>query len=383
MKALVVGKVFFHLMPIPALLHRSGFNVDVLSTTPSMAGVKYIANNVLANDDNQLLLMANAMAKTGYRLIVIADDLTLKAIVDSNLAATEKRALLPIIGADNISHIGSKIGLSRVLKASGISTPDFVVAQPNELMDAALGLGFPILVKIDFSGAGEGVFECRDQGELRQLARRTFDYPLLVQKKIAGRMLDLSGFFQNGKLICFSHSEAMAFSNGVFSPSKLRKYRTVDLISHEIISELNQLGNGLGAHGFANISCIESESDQRRYYFEADMRPNVWLEHAKYYGDDPAPKIRNYFLTGTVAPQATGGPSHESILLPYLPRMTNFEILFNRHRCRHYFDDHTEYRLCRWLIKNRIKKSIVSTIKPRVAPGVWQCLKYIGNLWPG
>lgn len=383
MKALVVGQAFFHLMPIPALLNRAGFSVDVLSTSPSMRGVKSIDNNVLANDDNELLVLANAMVKTDYQLIVIADDATLNAIVNSNLSITEKLALLPVVGTDHISHIASKIGLSRVLKNSGISTPDFVVAQPNELMDAALDLGFPILVKIDFSGAGEGVFECGNQGELRKLARQSFDHPLLVQRKIAGRMLDLSGFFQNGKLIYFSYSEALAFANGLFSPSKLRKYRTVNLINPEIVDELNQLGNALGAHGFVNISCIESESDQRRYYFEADMRPNVWIEHAKYYGDDPASRIRDYFLSGTVSPQATDAPPRESILLPYLPRMTTVEILFNRHRCRQYFDDHTEYHLRRWLIKNRIKKFIVSSIKPRVAPGVWQWLKYIGNHWPG
>lgn len=378
MKALVIGKQFFHLMPIPALLSRAGFTVDVVSTSPSMVGVHYIATNIKANDDDDLVRLANTMNKTDYTLTVISDDLTLNIIAKSNLSTEEKAALLPIVNSKNINHIGSKIALSIVLKKSGIKTPDFaVVSMPANLKKEVKKIGFPILIKIDFSGGGEGIFECQTEVDLETLEDQSLNYPLLVQKKIDGRLLDLSGFFQHGKPIYFNQSEALAFSDGRFSSSKLRKYKT--RTDPEILDELNQLGKALGMHGFSNITCIESKHDKQRYFIEADMRPNVWLEYGKYYGDDPAPRIKNYFINGSASFRMISHCQDEFMTLPYMPRMRLFEIMINRYQCRKYFDDYTDYNLQKWLIKNKTKRYIVSLIKPRVSPFFWSRLKNIAN----
>ena len=48
------------------------------------------------------------------------------------------------------------------------------------------------------------------------------------------------------------------------------------------------------------------------------MRPNLWINHPRYFGDDPATVIRRYFLTGA----ATGYP------YPFNPRYPR-EILLS------------------------------------------------------
>jgi hypothetical protein len=61
---------------------------------------------------------------------------------------------------------------------------------------------------------------------------------------------------------------------------------------------LSKIGLALGANGFVSIGCIKRDSDKQYYFFEADMRPNVWIEYPKYFDDDPALLIKKYFQTG-------------------------------------------------------------------------------------
>jgi len=49
----------------------------------------------------------------------------------------------------------------------------------------------------------------------------------LVQKKIEGTELDLSGFYREGKLIYFTHSKIEKVSQNKFGPSLLRTYEQI------------------------------------------------------------------------------------------------------------------------------------------------------------
>lgn len=69
-----------------------------------------------------------------------------------------------------MSHIYSKIRLSQLLSTTNIRTPPFAIAHNlDEAAHHANSLGFPIIVKIDASSGGFGVFECQSLSELRSL----------------------------------------------------------------------------------------------------------------------------------------------------------------------------------------------------------------------
>ncbi|MBU6339202.1 MAG: ATP-grasp domain-containing protein [Rickettsiales bacterium] len=182
--------------------------------------------------------------------------------------------LLPINSEENLKHIYSKIGLSLTLSKAGITTPDFIVANGlDEVKEAAQKLQYPVMIKTNSDSGGVGVFECNDVADINKINSSFFNSPLLVQKKIIGTELDLYGLYRDGKLIYFTYSQIKKVAKNKFGPSKLRLYKQLSVVDKEIFIEMKNLGKALGANGFVTISCIEANN--KRYFFEADMRPNV------------------------------------------------------------------------------------------------------------
>ncbi len=264
-----------------------------------------------------------------YNWVIVTDDETLREILESDLSTEQKLKLLPVQREENLTHIYSKIGLSKLFSAHGVnSPPSLVVHSREEALSAANQLGYPILIKRDASGGGIGVFPCDAASDLKALQPQLFVEPLLVQKKISGFEVDLSALYLEGELIHFNYAKVeKSFEN--FGPSILRTYRPLSRIDRGIFAELKQIGRTLGAHGFVNIGCIQS--DDGRFYFEADMRPTVWVESTRYFGEDPALRIKNWFLRKEVLNPSAPSSQPEQILIPYFLRLSWFELLTNRY----------------------------------------------------
>ena len=382
MNALIVGESVQLIMATSGLLARSGFKIDLVTNQKNLRHLKTIQKyhyvNPLSNwinDPNETL--------SNYDLIVVSDDQTLKQILDSPLSESEKIKLLPIISKSNILHLCSKIELSKTFSTASVLTPNFSVLNKYEdIENINSKIKFPALLKIDFSGGGNGVFECTDQNELQcNLINKFITYPVLIQEKIEGDLLDLSGFYQAGKLIYFSYSKTAEVSENKFGPSKVRHYKKINNLSSDVFDELAHIGQVLGANGFVNIGCIESSINNKRYYFEADMRPTVWVEYAKYFEDDPAIRIKNYFDEGAVLKSKfMNQPSDEVFVMSYLPRMNLSEILLNRYNCWNYFSNYIGHYLLWLLAVDQFKKFIVNNYKPHISNSLWVCLKKLNPL---
>lgn len=379
MKALVFGDYDELIEAVPALLFRAGFKVCLVTTSFRLSKCKFIDRFLYVGSSDELLQRANDEARDSYDLIIASDEGTIDKVINSNLSLNDKTRLLAITSSDGLEHIGSKIGLSNVLKRNNIITPAFAVGRDlNELIDGCKKLGFPLFVKLDSGSAGAGVYHCSSE---RDIARHVdnFTYPVLIQKEIDGQLLDLSGFFRDGQLICFSYSQILAARGNGYGPSSVRKYRSLSSVDVDVFDKLRDLGRALGAHGFANISCILSKHDSELYFFEADMRPNVWIEYPKYFGEDPAIKIRNYFLRGEILNPGTVAGDRQQITLYYLPRMSSFDILVNRHDCRSFYENYASRRILAERAIGTIKQMLLTYIKPSVSPTIWRWLKRFGE----
>jgi hypothetical protein len=298
-EALLIGGCWPDLMMTAlGLLTRAGFIADVISTNAFFKRNRAIRDYFLAEKDDLLLKIASEQIKKKYTLVVIGDDPTLGKILRSNLSPEEKLALLPVVSDQHFAHIFSKVGLSQAFRRHGLLTPDFRIANDeHELKDVLRELGHPVFIKVDSSSGGTGVFEnsCEDGHENHADTIKT--YPLLVQKKISGIEVSMEAFYQNSNLIHFAYSTQEKYKYK-FGPTLVRRYAQLSLLKEKVFDDLRLLGVALGAHGFVNISSIRSELDGKLYFFEADMRPNLWINHPRYFGDDPATVIRRYFLTG-------------------------------------------------------------------------------------
>ena len=316
------------------LLSRAGFAVDVISVNDSLKHSKSIRNYFFVEDNDLLVKAALNQIEKQYALVVVADDPTLGAILNSDLSEEGKVKLLPIISKKNLSHIFSKIGLSLALDKSGVNIPDYVIVNnEQELKASVTKLGYPIVIKVDSSTGGRGVFECSGEGDLYAASRRLAIYPILVQKKIEGKELSFEAFYQNGELVHFACSTVEEYQYK-FGPTSVRKYTQLAFLEKQLFDQLELLGKALGADGFVNISSIRSEYDERLYFFEADMRPNLWIDHTKYFGDDWAPIMRRYFFSGEkiTYPYPVDSRYSGQVMLSHYSRIGLTDLILNRYQ---------------------------------------------------
>lgn len=377
LQALLVGENVELMIAVPTLLSRAGFVVDVITNSYIFKKHPAIRDFVFVANPDDIARVAFEKNSNDYSLIVIGDDNTLKKILNSDLSVEEKIELLPIQTIKNLDHIYSKIGLSKVLQEFGINTPEFRIAKDkSELKKSVESLGYPVLVKVDSSGGGFGVFECSSNDDVEVLLNKLQAYPVLLQKKIQGVELDLSGFYQNGKLIHFSYSKIEKVS-GKFGASALRTYVQLTHLQKDIFDELNLLGKALGANGFVNIACIQSNHDQKRYFIEADMRPNAWVDFSKYFGDDPAVQINNFFSdSNTLQHPYPINPAYpDNILLPYFSRIKLWELAINRYCVWRYIPNNDHLTIVSYLIIRKIKTIAIKEFKPLMPEKYWIRLK--------
>ena len=374
MKALLIGEHEELMMAVPSLLNRAGFTVDVISTAPRLITMGDAQRVIYAADTADLFAIAAKRRSEGYDLTVIADDLTLYKILTAQRPDEEKLALLPVVSVAHFIHLCSKVNLAVSMAQHGIASPPFNIAQEAaQLMEAAGQIGYPLLVKTDFSGGGVGVVECRNADAISALVKTEPLFPLLVQKKIAGVETDLSAFFLDGNLVHFSHSSIEA-TVGTFAPSSLRRYSQLGTLSREVFDELQQIGKALGLHGFTNISCIASAENGQRYYFEVDVRPNVWVNYPRYIGDDPAMRLAGYWRDRQALsyPQPMNERFPAQRLMPYPFRLAAADLALNRYQAWRYIDDYDWLWIAHHKIITPAERFVLARIKPLIAEKYWR-----------
>lgn len=362
---------------LPALLNRSGFAVDVISTNKRIKKIRDAHQLIVVNTLDDVIQAVMNKSEIGYDLYIPADDPTLRAIKNSNISVKDKLKLLPIIEEKNIHHIYSKIGLAKVFHDAYICSPRFIIAyNKKQLQSSFYTLGFPLMVKIDSSSGGTGTYQCNNEFDLQILPE--FQYPVLIQEKIEGNEIDLSAFYQQGKLIHFSYSEILSQVNNKFGPSSLRRYKTRSSLNRGITDVLSEIGLALGANGFVNIGCIQKKSDKKLYFIESDMRPTVWVEYSKYFRDDPACYIKKYFESGEFLTHDSFNikMKNEEIILPYLPRLDIFSIIINRYNCHNFYENYARRNiLIDKVLYDPLLTWIHNAVKPKVPSKIWDFLK--------
>jgi hypothetical protein len=348
---------------LPSLLSRAGFIVDVITYSPIKDCCKFVRNCVGLSPGSSLITAIRDSMKKNYDWFVITEDGVLTAVLESDFSLEEKLKLLPVQSSENFAHLYSKIGLAKTFSKAGIKSPPFyVVHNLREALAGAEKLGYPVLLKKDSSGGGRGIFECNHPSDMNSIA---FDQPLLLQKKLQGIELDLSALYLNGELIHFSYAKIEKVFENKFGPSCVRLYRPLCQVEEQIFHELTQIGKALGANGFANVSCIES--DGSRFYFEADMRSNAWVNTPCFFNDDPAIRIKKWFSLGETLhyPIAALPNQPSSIRIPYFLRLKPIEILFNRYQVWKFIPGDDKKLMIRLLFRHffRCREGVVRAVK--------------------
>jgi hypothetical protein len=279
---------------LPALLTQAGWSCEVVSLSSLYALSAHVRRLHHVEQVERLADQALDVLQAGLDAawVIVASDELLADLRQRALLDRRYLALLPLVGPGGLAHLFSKLQLSRILDRSGLSTPAWRVAtSPDEALQAAEELGYPCFLKRDACNGGRGVARCLSSDQLSQHALRWGAEPLLVQQELNGPLWGVEALFWRGQLQAYAASESLEEMHA-FGPSLRRRYG--GLIQECVALEqlLQQLGKALLAHGWANISLIQT-TDCQWHCFEVDLRPTVWLALDQALGGDFADVIES------------------------------------------------------------------------------------------
>ncbi len=180
-------------------------------------------------------------------------------------------------------------------KKYGIQSPKGeVYSEGRNIAELAERVGFPLLLKVDKSGGGEGVFFCKNIQEVRDqfaLLTGTQKKDLLLQEYISGDIVSAESLFGDGKLLAYISAVIHKNIAGEFSVSYEREYCARPDIEQSVV----ETGEKLGMHGFSSMTFMREATTGKYYLVEADMRPQVWFPFGRFFGVDFSTAIANYF----------------------------------------------------------------------------------------
>lgn len=283
---------------IPYLFHKAGALVDVYCSKKSWLRKNSHWDNLIDTNNaspREYVKQLKIFVESGkYDWIVLVDEaatnLVHREMGDDALALK----LLPISDLRKREVLGSKAGLSLLCQDQNILTPAFAIyTESFDLSALASKVSYPLLIKVDISKAGYGVFYCDDEIAVRKKLSELTDSQkenLVFQKYIHGETISVEAIYREGELCGYACSKSLRTVGNEFNVTLDRVY----LECTKIEDDLQNAGRALSINGFASMTYLLSKEDGLFYLVEADLRANVWFRLAECAGVDFSQAIRNY-----------------------------------------------------------------------------------------
>lgn len=287
---------------IPSIFHRAGCTIDVYCSKESwLLKSRYATtwHNANGADPKAFVAELSLLARTGtYDWIVLLDDASLYIVQDyADEAAAQQ--LIPLTNLKYRSLVGSKAVLSTLCQELDILTPTFAVHDERAaIVDTARAVPFPLLLKIDRSGGGKGLFLCNNEEELQGNYNKIaphHQHNLLIQHYIVGDNISVEALYCNGELITYAPARVTQNVRNEFDVSCVREYEPVVGLA----PVLQRVGSLLSFNGFCSFTFIREHVSGALYIVEADLRTHAWFALSRLGGVDFAPAIRQYLEKNT------------------------------------------------------------------------------------
>ncbi|MCE9541847.1 hypothetical protein K8R03_04825 [Candidatus Kaiserbacteria bacterium] len=242
---------------------------------------------------------------TAYDWIVLTEDEALQAVVDLVADETIARQVLPLINTADRAFVGSKAVFSRMAKERGLSTPRYVLYREGMELST---LAYPLLLKVDRSSGGTGVFVCAHEHALKEVLAELPEYKkvnAVLQEYVTGETIAVEAFFYQGTLITYACSRVLENMGSEVSVSSARVYEN----NEAVVALTRKAGKVFGMHGFGNMTFIQDAMSGEVFIVEADSRPNVWFAAVRRIGVNFSQAIRQ-LLAGNATPHPQQEGAH-------------------------------------------------------------------------
>lgn len=274
---------------LPRVFGRAGFEVTVLTCVQGAAlRSRFTRHSVVVGGGAagvvDYLEQHGDELVEGYDCIVACDEPLLvefaKRPVTDRLS--ERMPFLP--NRRDLQLFLSNIEYLTLARAAGLAVPEFEVCRDlPAAKDAVERLGYPVILKQDYSTAGCGVHLLRDESELRARFHELVGSPqVLIQRYVQGRVGGTSILMDHGRPVCWFSFYKMFNWPRAFSPSG-----GGEVVHDGQIDALVQGMPGLGHfHGFCAIDWIHETATGVFHLVELNPRATPVLDPAADHGCD-------------------------------------------------------------------------------------------------
>lgn len=287
---------------VPAIFKRGGcLQVDVLCEKNSWLTSNSFYDNWIEIEKEtsalveQVIQIVNDETKN-YDRVFLLDDLIIK-IINENIESEELvKRILPLTKIENREMLSSKAGFSNVCERNGILSPKFMVySEELDLDTIDRQMNYPLLLKMDLSWSGAGIYFCDDKKALVEgFEKVSVKEKLVIQEYISGEEIGVEALFHQGQLIVYNAAKILDFFENSFSYTTRRVY----FRNQEIETLLRTLAESLGLNGFASISYIYEPIKNKYFLIEVDVRLNNWMSLSRFTGHDFSEGIRKIIKAG-------------------------------------------------------------------------------------
>lgn len=268
---------------IPYLFYKAGYKVHIYCPSNSWLTYSSFYNDHFNASDNDDLFISDLISlidKHQFDWVQLVEDPLIdfvkRKVTDTSLLLK----LLPIKNPEAFDILSSKIGFSSYFFQKKIATPQFrKFINGIDAIDQLSDLNYPVLNKYDLSWGGTDMSISRNYEELSVKLKSIPDNAiLLIQEYIDGEEIRLDALFYKGKLWNLFCAKVLTNTKNRFSYTTRRAYYEYSALN-EILANIGEL---IGAHGFANITFIRDDKTGIHHLIEIDMRPNSWMAYSQY-----------------------------------------------------------------------------------------------------
>jgi len=280
---------------LPALLVGAGAAVSAFSPGPLGLGrdvsERFRCSREPAKAADQLRALLEWRT---FDLIVVADELLLRALVDCDDPFAASR-WLPVSPSDRgaLELVLSKHAFVERASELGIDVPESRLAfSVCEAAARAAEIGYPVVLKGDRGFGGLEVGIARDATALKRIGLELLAiYPrILVQRHISGDRISVCALYQHGKLTAYKAYRAECTYPDNQSASTVHEF-----FSHPSIeSTLQTLGEATGFHGMAGVDFMYENERDTLYALEINPRPTIGFAGTSAGRDFFSPAIARF-----------------------------------------------------------------------------------------
>ena len=268
---------------IPYVFYKAGYKVNIYC--PSNSWLTYSSfyhQHFDASNDDDLFIsdLTGLIEKHQFDWIQLVEDPLIDFIKRKVTDTSLLLKLLPIKNPEAFDLLSSKIGFSSYFFQQKIATPQFrKFINGIDTIDQLSDLNYPVLNKYDLSWGGTDISISKNHEELSVKLKSIPDHAtLLIQEYIDGEEIRVDALFYKGKLLNLFCAKVLTYTKDRFSYTTRRAYYDYSALN----DTLANIGELIGAHGFANISFIRDKKTGIHHLIEIDMRPNSWMAYSQY-----------------------------------------------------------------------------------------------------